>query len=102
MHSKISQITRSEVLARKRMRYARAGKEHKGKIIAELVELFGYHRKAAIQALHPPPPVSPFVRGRPEEYDPQRLLSPLKAIWLTALQPCGTRLASALSEWLPL
>jgi excinuclease ABC subunit A len=47
MEHKMSQITRTEVLAKKRERYARAGKEHKTKIINELVELFGYHRKAA-------------------------------------------------------
>jgi len=101
MHPKMSQITREEVLVRKRLRYARAGKEHKGKIITELVELFGYHRKAAIRALGPPPLPSPFVRGRPKQYDPDKLLVPLKAIWLTALQPCGKRLVSALPEWLP-
>jgi len=64
MHQKMSQITREEVLVRKRLRYERAGKEHKGKIISELVELFGYHRKAAIRALRPPAPASPFVRVR--------------------------------------
>jgi len=47
----MSQITRAEVLERKRSRYARAGREHKKKILDELVELFGYHRKAAIRAL---------------------------------------------------
>ena len=44
MHPKMSQITREEVLVRKRLRYERAGKEYKGKIISELVELFGYPR----------------------------------------------------------
>ena len=33
MHPKMSQITREEVLLRKRDRYHRAGKEHKTKII---------------------------------------------------------------------
>ena len=47
MHPKMSQITRREVLIRKRDRYLRAGKEHKTKIINEVVELFDYHRKAA-------------------------------------------------------
>ena len=51
MNTEMSEITRQEVLARKRDRYARAGKEHKSKIIAELVELFGYHPKSAIRAL---------------------------------------------------
>ncbi len=101
MHPKMSQITRHEVLVRKRLRYVGAGKEHKGKIINELVELFGYHRKAAIRALRARFAPGPFVRGRPKEYAPDKLLPSLKAIWLAALQPCGKRLVSALPEWLP-
>lgn len=102
MHPKMSQITRQEVLLRKRDRYQRAGKEHKSKIIDELVELFGYHRKAAIRALQRRKLVrAAYVRGRPKEYDPAKLLAPLKAIWLQALQPCGVRLKAALPEWLP-
>ena len=97
MHPKMSQITRQEVLVLKRARYARAGKEHKTKIINDLVELFGYHRKAAIRALQPQPVIgAPFVLGRPREFDPDKLLPPLKAIWLHALQPCGLRLKGAL------
>jgi hypothetical protein len=98
----MSQIARQEVLENKRVRYARAGKEHKNKIISELVELFGYHRKAAIRALRKRPSnIAPFARGRPKEYSPEKLLPPLKAIWLAALQPCGERLKAALPEWLP-
>ena len=77
MNTEMSEMTRQEVLARKRERYARAGKEHKGKIIAELVELFGYHPKAAIRALRP------------------RVIRP------APLQPCGERLKACLPEWLP-
>jgi len=51
MNTKMSEITRQEVLAKKRDRYSRAGKEHKSKIITELVELFGYHPKRG----HPRP-----------------------------------------------
>ena len=77
MEPKMSQITRTEVLVQKRDRYARAGKEHKTKIINELVELFGYHRKAAIRALQPRVAgVAPYVRGRPKDYDPAPLLPP--------------------------
>ncbi len=54
MHLKMSQITKQEVLARKRWRYARAGKEHKSQILDESVELFDHHRKAAIRALRAP------------------------------------------------
>lgn len=102
MNTKMSQITRQEVLVAQRDRYARAGKEHKTKIINELVELFGYHRKAAIRALQLRPVIAtPFVLGRPKEYDPDQLRPPLKAIWLAALQPCGVRLKACLPDWLP-
>jgi len=102
MNTQMSEITRQEVLTRKRDRYARAGREHKTKILDELVELFGYHRKAAIRALQPRfAVVAPFVRGRPKDYDPEKLLPPLKAIWLAALQPCGERLKACLPDWLP-
>ena len=63
MNTKMIAITRQEVLAQKRDRYARAGKEHKGKIIAERVALFGYHPKAAIRALRPRRGASRAVRA---------------------------------------
>lgn len=102
MDTQMSQETRREIVAKKRDRYARAGKEHKTKIIDELVELFDYHRKAAIRALQPRRVIAaPYVIGRPREYDPDKLRAPLKAIWLAALQPCGVRLKACLPDWLP-
>lgn len=98
----MSQITRQEILEKKRHRYERAGKKHKSQIVDELVELFGYHRKAALRALRPKAiREAAFIVGRPREYDPAKLLVPLKAIWLQALQPCGVRLKACLPEWLP-
>lgn len=70
------------MLAKKRKRHAPAGKERKGGILDQLVELFGCHRKAAIRALRPRRAVSaPLVLGRPKEHDPQKPLPPLQAIW---------------------
>jgi len=103
MHPEMSEITRKEVLAKMRRRYATAGLEHKAKLIDEAVALFGYHRKAAIRALRrlERKPETVHVRGRPREYSPEQLLKPLKVIWLAALQPCGKRLVAALPEWVP-
>jgi len=98
----MSQLTRKEVLAKLQKHYQRAGAEYKTKLITQAVELFGYHRKAAIRALGRRPgqePRAPFILGRPKEYDPEKLLAVLKAIWLAALQPCGKRLVAALPNW---
>jgi hypothetical protein len=91
------------MLVQMRRRYARAGRPFKSQLVNELVELFSYHRKAALRALRSRPAVvqAPFVRGRPREYSPDKLLPPLKAIWLAALQPCGVRLKACLPDWLP-
>jgi len=85
-----------------RRRYLRAGRPYKSQLVTEPVELFGCHRKAALRALQPKAPVlrAPFVRSRPKEYSPEKLLPPHKAIWLAALQPCGERLKACLPEWL--
>lgn len=103
MHPEMSEITRKEVLAKMRRRYGAAGLEYKGKLIDEAVELFGYHRKAAIRALgrREPKPGMVHVLGRPREYAAEQLLKPLKVIWLAALQPCGKRLVCAMAEWVP-
>ncbi len=99
----MSQLTREEVLSKMRRHYQLAGAEYKSKLITQVVDLFGYHRKAAIRALRRAPatgPRAPFVCGRPREYDPAKLLAVLKPIWLAALQPCGKRLVAALPDWL--
>jgi hypothetical protein len=51
MHPEMSQITRKEILTKMQVRYGRAGLEYKSKLLDEVVELFGYHRKAAVRAL---------------------------------------------------
>jgi len=102
MHPEMSQNTRKEILKKLRRRYECAGLEYKAKLIDDLVDLFGYHRKAAIRALRRPEraePTGPFVLGRPKEYCPEKLLVVLKPIWLAALQPCGKRLVAVMPTW---
>lgn len=104
MHPKMSQQTREEVLAKLRGRYGRAGGEHKSKIIDQIVELFGYHRKAAIRALRSKPKEEvavPAIIGRRRLYEPEKLLEPLKVIWLGTNQLCGKLLVGALPLWVP-
>lgn len=101
----MSAKTRKEVLVKMRRQYGKAGPEYKRRLLDQAVEMLGYHRKAAIRALggrRPSRVGVPALRlGRPMEYDPGRLLPVLKPIWFAALQPCGTRLAALLPEWVP-
>lgn len=103
MHPKMSKQTKDEVMEKLRGRYARAGQKHKTKLIDQAIDLFDYHRKAAIRALRPTPraPQAPAFIGRPLKYEPAVLLPPLKVIWLASQQPCGKLLAAALPDWVP-
>jgi len=106
MHHDMSQITRKEVLNELRRKYVRAGRQYKRALIQQVIDLFGYHRKAAIRALRGkprarPPGPAPAIIGRPKEYSAEKLLPALKAIWFAAFQPCGKRLKALLPEWLP-
>jgi len=103
MHLKMSKPTQDQVLNQLRGRYARAGQEHKTKILDQVVDLFDYHRKSAIRALRrgPRPPQAPAFIGRPLKYEPAVLLPPLKVIWLASQQLCGKLLAAAMADWVP-
>jgi hypothetical protein len=83
-----------------RRRYLRATRPYKSQRVSQLVGLFGYHRKAALRALRAKPfrARASLVCGRPREYSPDKLLPPLEAIWLAALQPCGVRLQICLAH----
>ncbi len=103
MHPKMSQPTKDEVMFKLRGRYARAGQKHKTKLIDQTIDLFDYHRKAALRALRhtPRPPQAPAFIGRPLKYESAVLVPPLKVIWLASQQPCGKLLAAALPDWVP-
>jgi hypothetical protein len=103
MNSEMSTKAKKEVLSGLRKKYHRAGAEYRVRLIDQAVELLDYHRKAAIRALNAsavategPPAVK---TGRPREYEPGRLMKPLKAIWLAAQQPCGNRLVAMLPAY---
>lgn len=99
----MSQNTRKEVLNKLRRRYARAGQEHKRKLLDQAQELLGYHRKAAIRALRAAEVVrqAGSTGGRPRTYEPADLLPALKPIWEATDYACGRRLEAMLPEWIP-
>lgn len=84
-----------------RIRYRKAKRRQKGIILDEFCANFNYQRKYAIRVLnkthryrfakHP---------GRKKQYEPDKLLGPLKQLWLATDQLCSKRLKSALPLWL--
>jgi hypothetical protein len=87
-------------------RYRTANKTEKGKILNELCESSGFHKKHAIRLLNSYNLKKPRSKtkkkvGRPKVYSSVVYLVPLKRIWLASDQPCGKRLKMALPLWLP-
>jgi hypothetical protein len=103
MDKDMNQTTRKQVLEKLRRRYETAGREHKQKLIDQAVQLLGYHRKAAIRALHrhPRPPGPVILTGRPVQFAPELLLPWLRPIWQATDYVCGQRLVAMLPEWIP-
>jgi len=85
--------------------YVGADRETKSKLLDELCQLTGYHRKHAISLLSTHAgagnPLSKVKRGCKKTYDPNTLLAPLKQIWFATDQMCGKRLKSVIPLWLP-
>jgi hypothetical protein len=96
---KMSATSRGEVLAQARARYEKRGKEGRSRLLDEVCALCGYERKYAMKVLGGKRPlVGSGVRrrgGSPARYGAAER-EVVKAIWLTAEQPCGKRLKPTL------
>lgn len=92
-------ISREEQLERLRQRYGQRGLEGKRRILDQLCEEYGYHRKHAIRLLNGQarPKLSP--PGPEPQYEP--IQEVVERIWAAGEQPCGKRLVQMLSLWLP-
>jgi hypothetical protein len=106
MDKNMNSSTRRQVLEKLRRRYLTAGAEHKAKLLDQVVQLLGYHRKAAIRALRRGPAVPAvgapaILPGRPVQYEPRLLLPWLRPIWQATDYACGRRLVAMLPEWIP-
>lgn len=86
------------------LRYKKASRREKTKILDEFCATSGYHRKHAIRLLRR---FKRFTKpkqkrkGRPPVYDAHALTVPLRRIWLAANLPCSKRLKVILPLWLP-
>lgn len=96
---KLKTISREEQLERLRERYQQRGGQGKSRMLDELCEQHGYHRKHAIRLLNSVVKPRKVPPGPPPQYAP--ILEVVERIWTAGEQPCGKRLAQMLPLWLP-
>ena len=90
-----------EYLGRMRERYAQAARPAKGRLLDEVCEVTGYHRKAVIRLLRRPERSGRRRRGGPPvRYGPV-VVGTLRRIWAAAGYPWSLRLQALLPTWLP-
>ena len=96
--------SRREVLKQARPRYGGRGKAGRSRLLDEICVLCGYERKYASKLLRGSRPIageSGKCRGGSQRIYAAKEREVIKAIWLSAEQPCGKRLKAALPLWLP-
>lgn len=96
----MSKISRKELVRSAKGRYLKSSKKEKKKILDELEENSGMHRKYLVSLLSPKKDLdTPIVinRKRRETYSGAVIVA-LKKIWEIFDYPCGTRLKPMLSE----
>ena len=99
--TRVGPQARREYLARMQERYQRASREEKGRLLDEVCQMTGYHRKAVIRRLRRAEPRQRGRRrGRPVRYGPD-VVAALRAIWTAAGYPWSVRLKALLPAWLP-
>jgi hypothetical protein len=96
---KMKILSREEQLERWRERYGKRGPAAKARMLDELCEEYGYHRKHAIRLLNGEPQPKESPPGPEPKY--QAIAEVVEQIWAAGEQPCGKRLAQMLGLWLP-
>lgn len=89
-----------EIVRRKRKEYLKAGKATKKRMLDEVEELTGYHRKSLVRLFRErvAPRKTPIRRPRARKYTP--ILPQLRVLWATSFYACGKRLRPFLVELL--
>lgn len=98
--TRVGPQARREYLARMRERYEMATRAAKSRLLDEVCEVTGYHRKAVIRLLRRPGGHRRPGRGRPVRYGPV-VVGTLRRIWEAAGSPWSVRLQALLPTWLP-
>ena len=90
-----------EYVGRMRERYECAERPAKGRLLDEVCEVTGYHRKAVIRLLRRPEARRRRRRGGPPVRCGPEVVAVLRAIWTAAGYPWSVRLKALLPLWLP-
>ncbi len=99
MGATVGPQARREYLGRMRERYESATRAAKSRLLDEVCEVTGYHRKAVIRLLRRPVGSRRRRRGRPVRYGPV-VVGTLRRIWEAAGYPWSVRLRALLPTWL--
>jgi len=98
--TRVGPQARREYLARMRERYETANRAAKSRLLDEVCEVTGYHRKAVIRLLRRPATGRRRRPGRPVRYGPV-VVGTLRRIWEASGYPWSVRLRALLPTWLP-
>ena len=98
--TRVGPRARREYVARMRERYEMATRAAKSRLLDEVCEVTGYHRKAVIRLLRRPVGNRRPGRGRPVRYGPV-VVGTLRRIWEAAGYPWSVRLQALLPTWVP-
>lgn len=84
-----------------RYRYHNLNRQEKSKLLDELCDLYGYHRKYLLAILNHLNRKKSHRPGPPNQFNDSELINVLKTIWLATDQMCSKRLKAAIPLWLP-
>ena len=100
----MSPLSKKEHLAVVALRYKKATRQEKSKILDEFCANLSFNRKYAIRRmrafLFPKKKPKTHIQGPRPRYNDPLILKTLQQIWLTANHPCSKRLKSILPFWL--
>ena len=92
--------SRKEYVEVMRRRYAGSGRPYKNKLLDEICEVCGYHRKYAIELLNRKPSEKRCHPGPCHIYG-DAVREVLKNLWLLMSRPCSRLLKANIPLWLP-
>ena len=86
---------------RLRAKYRLANQKKRTKILNEICDLTGIHRKSLIRMLNRDNRRKKKRQGSKPKYQYKEILPTLKSIWFASDQMCSKRLHAAIPDWLP-